>query len=163
MSINKYSAQSAIEFIDGTLVKQIPAIQRIDGVTRSKAHFFEIGKGGKQFAVIVGNADERTGKFDRQQTRVLLEHLPGEISDVEPVEQSEYYNGNSVKRSTSRLSPPQQRSVMVGSETGLRRLLEWYANASVRISPVVPSQVKTTILDSDKFSVFFHAAIRSPS
>ena len=61
MSINKYPAQSAIEFIDGILVKQIPVIQRIDGVNRSKAHFFELGHRGRQFAVIVGNADERTG------------------------------------------------------------------------------------------------------
>lgn len=139
MSINKYPAQSAIEFIDGTLVKQIPAIQRVDGVNRSKAHFFELGNGGKQFAVIVGNADERTGKFDSQQTRILLEDLPGEIVDVEPVEPSNFYNGSSVRRSSSRLAPPQQRSVMVGSETGLRRLLEWYANAPGTTAPVVPA------------------------
>lgn len=129
MSINKYPAQSAIEFIDGTLVKQLPAIQRIDGVSRSKAHFFELGHGGKQFAVIVGNVDERTGKFDSQQTRILLENLPGAIADVEPVQSGDFYNGSSVKRSNSRLAPPKQCSVMVGSESGLRRLLEWYANA----------------------------------
>ena len=141
MSINKYPAQSAIEFIDGILVKQIPAIQRIDGVNRSKAHFFELGHGGKQFAVIVGNADERTGKFDSQQTRVLLEGLPGAIADVEPVESGDYYNGSSVKRSNSRLAPPQQRSVMVGSETGLRRLLEWYANAPTSTESIVAPHI----------------------
>lgn len=137
--MNKYPAQSAIEFIDGILAKQIPAIQRIDGVNRSKAHFFEVGHRGKQFAVIVGNADERTGKFDSQQTRILLESLPTDIPDVEPVAASDYYNGSSVKRSNSRLAPPQQRSVMVGSETGLKRLLEWYANASAAAVPAVPT------------------------
>jgi len=145
MSINKYPAQSAIEFIDGTLVKQIPSIQRIDRVNRSKAHFFELGKGGKQFAVIVGKADELTGKFGIQQTRILLEDLPGAIADIEPVEPSEFYEGSSVTRSKSRLAPPQQRSVRVGSETGLRRLLEWYANAPATAVTVVPVQVKKTV------------------
>ncbi len=132
---------SVIDFMDGILVKRIPLIQRIDGVSRSKAHFFELGKGGKQFAVIVGNADERTGKFDSLQTRVLLEHLPDAIADVEPFDLSDFYNGGSVKRSNSCLSSPQQRSVMVGSETGLKRLLEWYANAPATAMPVAPGQV----------------------
>lgn len=129
MPLNKYPAQSAIDVIDRVLAKQIPAIQRIDGVTRSKAHFFEVGHGGKQFAVIVGNVDERTGKFDSQQTRILLEELPASIPDVEPVPLADFYSGSSVKRSNSRLAPPKQRSVMVGSESGLRRLIEWYASA----------------------------------
>lgn len=146
MSISKYSAQSAIEFIDGILIKQIPAIQRIDAANRSKVHFFEVGRGGKQFAVIVGSPDERTGKFGIQQTRILLEHMPSGIADVEPVEASDFYNGGSVKRSNSRLAPPSQRSVVVGSETGLRRLLEWYANAPDQTEPiVVPSIDKTTV------------------
>jgi len=144
VSIKKYPAQSAIEFIDEVLAKQIPAIQRIDGVTRSKAHFFELGHGGKQFAVIVGNADERTGKFDSQQTRILLEELPGPIPDVETVPLADFYNGSSVKRSNSRLAPPKQRSVMVGSEIGLRRLMEWYASAhSSADSSLVASTKKT--------------------
>ncbi len=137
MAINNYPAQSAIEFIDETLVKQIPAIQRIDEVNRSKAHFFELGNGGKQFAVIVGDQDKQTGKFDKRQTQILLECLPGEMVDVEPVAQEKYYNGASTKRSISRLAPPQQRSVRVGSETGLRNLLEWYANAPAAAAPVV--------------------------
>lgn len=126
MSINKFPAQSAIEFIDGILLKEMPNIQRIDGPKRSKAHFFELGSGGKQFAVIVGNADDVTGKFGSQETRILLEDLPDSIADVESVEISKYYNGLSVKRACSRLAPPTQRSVMVGSGTGLRKLLEWY-------------------------------------
>lgn len=145
MSIDKYPAQSAIEFIDGILVKQLPVIQRIDGVNRSKAQFFELGHEGRQFAVIVGNADEVTGKFDSQQTRILFESLPPDIADAEPVATSNYYNGSSVKRSNSRLAPPQQHSVMVGSEIGLRRLLEWYANAPVTTVPVVPSQVSKIV------------------
>lgn len=126
MSINKFPAQSAIEFLDGILLKEMPNIQRIDGPKRSKSHFFELGSGGKQFAVIVGNADDVTGRFGSQQTRILLEDLPDSMVDVESVEISKYYNGSSVKRACSRLAPPTQRSVMVGSETGLRKLLEWY-------------------------------------
>ena len=139
MAINKLPAQTAIEFIDGILVKELPIIQRIDGPQRSKAHFFELGKGGRQFAVIVGNADDITGKFDSQQTRILLEELPIALPDVEPVELSEYYNGSSVKRSNSRLAPPQQRSVMVGSEFGLRKLFEWYASAVAKPDQVQPT------------------------
>lgn len=141
MSVSKYPAQAAIEFIDEVLSKQIPLIQRIDGVTRSKAHFFELGRGGKQFAVIVGNADERTGKFDSQQTRILLEDLPDSLTDVEPLPLEDFYNGSSVKRSNSRLAPPQQRSVIVGSEDGLRRLLEWYSSSD---SSAKSSQVTNT-------------------
>lgn len=143
MSISKYPAQSAIEFIDGTLVKQLPAIQRIDGKDRSKAHLFELGKGGKQFAVIVGDKHKDTGKFGIQQTRILLETQPVEIPDVMPIDPSDFYNGSRIaNQSDSRLAAPKQCSVMVGSEAGLRRLLEWYANAPTSTESIVAPQVK---------------------
>ena len=130
MSVNKYPAQSAIEFIDGTLIKKLPEIQRIDAADRSKVHLFELGKGGKQFAVIVGDMNKATGKFGAQQTRILLEALPGILQDVMPLESSDFYNGSRIAtQSDSRLTAPKQHSVMVGSEAGLRRLLEWYSNA----------------------------------
>jgi len=144
--MNKYPAQSAIEFIDGTLIKQLPVIQRIDAADRSKAHLFELGKGGKQFAVIVGDMNKATGKFGTQQTRILLEALPGTLQDVISLEPSDFYNGSRIAtQSDSRLAAPKQHSVMVGSETGLRRLLEWYSNAPATAVTVVPVQVKKKV------------------
>lgn len=127
--MNKLAAQAAIDFIDNVLNVEIPSIQRIDGRERSKAHFFELGPNGKQFAVVVGKLDGSKG-FDAQQTRVLLEELPPDLADVEPVGASDYYNGETVTRTFSRLAPPKQRSVLVGSETGLRQLLNWYSSAT---------------------------------
>jgi len=142
VSINKYPAQSAIDFIDGTLVKQIPAIQRIDGKDRSKAHLFELGGGGKQFAVIVGDKNKDTGKFGIQQTRILLETQPVELPDVTAFEPSDFYNGSRIaNQSDSRLAAPKQFSVMVGSETGLRRLLEWYANAPAETEAIAAPHI----------------------
>lgn len=140
MSISKLSAQATIQFVDETLAQEMPEILRIDSPTRSKAHFYEIGKSGKQFAVIVGDANKQTGKFEIQQTRVLLEEMPGSMPDVEPVEIADYYEGSSVHRSNSRLAPPQQRSVLVSSQSGLRRLLEWYANTRTTIAANLPIQ-----------------------
>lgn len=142
--MNTLAAQAAIDFVDNVLRAEIPDIQRIDGRDRSKAHFFEIGHGGKQFAIVVGDLDDSTRRFDAQQTRVLLEHSPPELPDVEPLAAGNFYNGNSVKRSNSRLAPPKQLSAMVGSETGLRHLLSWYSSAPA-IQSRAPSQtpVKT--------------------
>ena len=146
MSMNKYPAQSAIEFIDRTLIKQLPMIQRIDAFDRSKAHLFELGKGGRQFAVIVGDMNKATGKFGAQQTRILLEALPGTLQDVIALEHSDFYNGSRIAtQSDSRLAAPKQHSVLVGSETGLRRLLEWYSNAPATDATVVPGQFKKTV------------------
>jgi 5-methylcytosine-specific restriction protein B len=143
VSINKYPAQSAIEFIDGTLVKKIPVIQRIDEVDRSKVHLFELGKGGKQFAVIVGDLNKVTGKFGAQQTRILLETSPGTLPDVMALGPSDFYNGSRIAtQSDSRLAAPKQCSVMVGSETGLRQLLEWYSNAPNATVTGAQAQVK---------------------
>lgn len=138
--MNTLAAQAAIDFVDNVLRAEIPDIQRIDGRDRSKAHFFEIGQGGKQFAIVVGNLDDSTQRFDAQQTRVLLEHSPPELPDVEPLAAGNYYNGSSVKRSNSRLAPPKQLSAMVGSETGLRHLLSWYSSAPA-IQSRAPSQM----------------------
>ena len=127
--MNKLAAQAAIDFIDTTLQAEIPILRRIDERKRSKAHLFELGPSGKQFAVIVGNFDPTKGKFDLQQTRVLLECAPPDLPDVEAMPANDYYNGGSVKkRSNSRLAPPRQWSVLVGSETGLRSLLGWYSS-----------------------------------
>lgn len=127
--MNKLPVQKALDLVYGTLVRELP-FSPLDKSARSKAHFFEVGKGGKQFAVVVGDADKSTGKYAKLQTRILLEELPNEISDVEKVPISNYYIGGTVNRSFSRLAPPHQRSVLVSSETGLRHLLEWYTNST---------------------------------
>jgi 5-methylcytosine-specific restriction protein B len=151
VSINKYPAQSAIEFIDGILVNQIPAIQRIDGTGRSKVHLFELGKGGKQFAVIVGDISKDTGKFGAQQTRILLETQPVELPDVMALEPSDFYNGSRIaNQSDSRLAAPKQCSVMVSSETGVRRLLEWYANAPASTESIVAPHINKIAAHQNK-------------
>lgn len=134
------AAQDAVDFIDNVLKLELPIVMRIDDRERSKAHFFEVGANGKQFAVIVGNLDDSTRRFDAQQTRVLLEESPPEFIDIERRVAGDFYNGSSVKRSSSRLAPPGQWSVMVGSESGLRQLLKWYASTAT-IQPSTLNQV----------------------
>ncbi|MHB1408391.1 MAG: AAA family ATPase [Acidovorax defluvii] len=141
--MNKLAAQAAIDFIDTTLQAEIPILRRIDERERSKAHLFELGPSGKQFAVIVGNFDPTKGKFDLQQTRVLLECAPPDLPDVEAMPANDYYNGGSVKRSNSRLAPPRQWSVLVGSETGLRSLLGWYSSTPA-VLPRAPDPMSMT-------------------
>jgi len=124
MASNNFPVQQALKVIDGPLANEL-RFERIEGTERTKAHFFKLAADGRQFAVIVGARDESTGRFPTQQTRVLLEKGPGLMPDVEPI--PALYNGATVQRSFSRLRPPNQFSVLVASETGLRRLLEWYA------------------------------------
>lgn len=127
MSVEKLGVQRAIDLIEEYRTDSY-RFNRLDRRDRSKAHFFEVGRGGKQFALIVGDADKISGQFNRLQTRILLEELPGEIPGIENVPAREYYNGASVNRTLSRLAPPHQCSVLVSSETGLLRLLDWYTN-----------------------------------
>lgn len=145
-------AQAAIDFIDDVLISEIPVIQRLDARERSKVHFFELGPNGKQFAVVVGDFDAQTQRFNEKKTRVLLEEAPPNIADVEPVPEAAYYNGGSVKRSFSRLAPPTQRSVLVGSEAGLRELLRWYLSSPV-VPPSVPRPEPVSSSSMKEFSV----------
>lgn len=130
MTLEKFPVQRALDLIDGVLVHEL-SLTRKDSPTRSKTHFFEVKNGGRQFAVVVGDPDEG-GKYLAQQTRILLEEVPGPMSDIEVVPELEYFNGSSVHRSFSKLVPPAQRSVLVGSEAALRRLLEWYAQSATQ-------------------------------
>lgn len=129
MPIEKMPVQKAIDLIDGPLAKEL-GIRRLDEVSRTKAHFFEIGTHGRQFAVVVNDLDKDTGTFTAQQTRVLLEFSPNSIQDTEIGPADDYYNGGSVDRTKSRLKPPRQHSVYVGSEEALQSLLKWYAGAN---------------------------------
>lgn len=147
-------AQAAIDLIDNVLTDELPCIQRMDGRERSKAHFFELGPRGKQFAVVVGDLDETTRRFDAQQTRVLLEALPPELPGVEPRDANDFYNGSAVTRRTSRLAPPRQFSVMVSSENGLRQLLRWYAaNMTVPMSQSMPTSISVPVPPTKELSV----------
>ena len=145
--LTKLPVQKALDLIDGTLIKQLP-FNRIDESNRSKVHFFKVERGGKQFAVVVNDPDESSGKYKLQQTRILLEELPPDIPEVEAIPVSDYYNGGTVKRSFSKLAPPNQRSVLVGSETGLRSLLEWYTNSTAAIVSVTP--ISTTAVNNPR-------------
>lgn len=127
MPISKFPVQQALDLIDGTLIKQLP-FSRIDGATRSKTHFFEAGTGGKQFAVVVGDTDNKSGKYKLKQTRIILEERPDEILDVQNLPIDKSWKGSSAKRRFSRLKPPKQHSVLVSSEAGLRSLLKWYTS-----------------------------------
>jgi 5-methylcytosine-specific restriction protein B len=144
MPTNKLPVQRALSLIDKTLSHEL-AFSRIDDQSRSKAHLFELSKGGKQFALLVGDAND-DGTFPLQQTRLLLESVPTNLPDVEVVPPGDYYNGSSAKRSFSRLAPPSQRSVLVGSEAALRALLEWYStdNSANQEMTTLPHPSNTT-------------------
>ncbi len=162
MPISKFPVQQALDFIDGTLIKQLP-FSRIDEATRSKTHFFKAEIGGKQFAVVVGDVDAESGKYRLKQTRILLEEPPDKLLDVQNLPIDKPWKGSSAKRSFSQLSPPKQHSVLVGSEAGLRSLLEWYTGkngvtdtASPNVRSAHPSSIQsvettasTTELDDD--------------
>ena len=126
---SKYPAYLALQLLDGDLASKLP-IERIDPKTRSKAHFFRVTTSGKQFALLVGDFDTLKNRFDRDDSRVLLEDLPPSIEGVVPVPIGDYYNGGTVRRTFSRLAPPTQRSVYVESESAFRRLMGWYSTHS---------------------------------
>ncbi|HTF19374.1 MAG TPA: DUF3883 domain-containing protein [Chryseolinea sp.] len=161
MPISKFPVQQALDFIDGTLINEL-LFSRIDKATRSKTHFFEAGTGGKQFAVVVGDVDNKSGKYKPKQTRIFLEEPPDEILDVQNLPIDKPWRGGSAERGFSRLKPPKQHSVLVSSEAGLRSLLKWYTStngvadiASPNVHsahpPSIPSpEITTPTLELDK-------------
>lgn len=146
MTLEKFPVQRALDLIDGVLVHEL-SLTRKDPPTRSKTHFFEVKNGGRQFAVVVGDPDE-SGKYLAQQTRIILEEVPGPMSEIEVFPELEYFNGSSVHRSFSKLVPPAQRSVLVGSEAALRRLLEWYAQPATQSADSSKTPSKNTVQDT---------------
>lgn len=133
MGIASLPARRAVDLIDGGLSAEL-SLKRIDPPTRTKAQFFEAAD-GRQFAVITGDLD-KSFKSVLLQTRILLEQQPPDFPDVETVPDA--YQGSSVQRSTSRLPPGKQHSVLVGSEKALHAILSWYARAED--STQVPAQ-----------------------
>jgi 5-methylcytosine-specific restriction endonuclease McrBC GTP-binding regulatory subunit McrB len=141
---NKMPASKALRIIDEELIQR-GAFERIDKSDRTKAQFFSVAPTGKQFAVIVGEIDEDTGEPTAQQTRIIFEEYPPEIEGIERIPVQEYYNGSSVTRNNSRLVPPKQFSVLVGSERALKRILDWYVGASTNIEKKSSLAIKTTL------------------
>lgn len=126
----KYSANDALGVIDGPLSRELN-IHRFDAKTRTKAQLFGVnGPLGKQFGIVLGDTDVRTGHHPAQQTRILLEHcsVPAMVG-VEPMHKP--YNGSRIKTNQdSRIAAPNQVSFLVADESALARLLRWYANVA---------------------------------
>jgi hypothetical protein len=122
----KYNVNSALAVVDGTLATDL-AIHRFDEPTRTKTHLFSVnGSLGRQFAIIVGDLDKKTGRFKNNRTRIVLEQCEVPVLDyVEPM--LENAGSHRLAQSDSKLIPPNQTSVLVTDESALKRLLRWYA------------------------------------
>jgi hypothetical protein len=124
---HKYAANEALKVIDGSLANEL-SIHRFNKKTRTKAQLFAVnGAIGRQFGIVVGDTDVKTGHHLAQQTRILLERcdLP-RINGVEQLDKP--YNGSRIKTgSDCKIAAPNQVSVLVADETALKCLLRWYA------------------------------------
>lgn len=140
-----YPARRALELIDGTLATQL-AIKRIDGPERTKAQFFETTE-GRQFAVITGDLD-KASKPTVLQTRILFEEQPPEIANVARC--TDFYVGNSVNRSFSKLAPPHQHSVLVSGDAALEGVLSWYADRTSQEPRSTSDQPAAQVLNSQR-------------
>lgn len=123
--MKKLPAQTALNLLDSQFEGEGKPLKRLDLKDRTKAQFFEVKSTKRQLALVVGDL-RPDGKWKPQQTRILVEEAPVDLTDVEPLPLHDYFEGGIAKRAFSRLAPPRQRSVLVASETGLRNLLSWY-------------------------------------
>lgn len=123
----KYAANEALKVIDGPLADEL-GIHRFNEKTRSKAQLFSVkGMLGRQFGIVLGNTDAKTGHHPAQQTRILLERcqLPN-LDGIEVMDKP--YNGSRIKTgSDCKIAAPNQTSLLVADEAALKRLLRWYA------------------------------------
>ena len=77
VKLAKYNVNAALAVVDGTLATDL-AIHRFDEPTRTKAYLFSVnGALGRQFAIIVGELEKKTGRFKYKRTRIVLEQLRG--------------------------------------------------------------------------------------
>ncbi len=123
----KYAANEALKVIDGPLANEL-SIHRFNEKTRSKAQLFAVnGTIGRQFGIVLGNTDVKTGHHPAQQTRILLDRC--DLPRLEGVERMDKpYNGSRIKTgSDCKIAAPNQLSVLVADETALKCLLRWYA------------------------------------
>ena len=122
----KYHSDDALKVINGELSAEL-GVHQFNDENRSKAHLFAVnGALGRQFAIVLGDFDEETGRYARQQTRLVLERCSVPPMDgVEPI--NEPYKSSRLKNHDSKIAPPDQTSVFVQDELALKRLLRWYA------------------------------------
>ena len=122
----KYHSDDALKVINGPLTKEL-SIHLFNDEVRSKAHLFAVnGTLGRQFAIVLGDFKKETGRYARQQTRIVLERCDvPPLAGVELI--NEPYKSSRLKNQDSKISPPNQSSVFVQDELALKRLLRWYA------------------------------------
>jgi len=129
MAYSKMPASKALKIIDKELLQR-GTFERIDKSDRTKAQFFRIVPGGKQFAVIVDKINENTGEPSALQTRIIFEEYPPEIEGIKRIPRDVQLEGGVYKRSFSKLAPPDQFSVLISSEKALQQILDWYTGIS---------------------------------
>lgn len=125
-----YPAHEALQVIDGALAAEL-GIHRFDTPNRSKAQLFAMGgPRGRQFAIVLGNTDVKTGYHPAKQARLLFERCELPIlSGIEVC--AEPYQGSRIrKQQDSRLVSPNQVSCLIADETSMVALLRWYAGRS---------------------------------
>jgi hypothetical protein len=125
----KFATNDALKIIDGPLSRELP-IHRFDKLERTKVHLFGMGgPSGRQFAIVLGNTDAKTGHHPAQQTRILLERC--DLPSLEGVQrQDRSYKGHRIaKQGDSNLAAPNQVSCLVADEASLTRLLRWYGHS----------------------------------
>lgn len=122
----KYHSDDALRVINGPLMTEL-SIHAFNDENRSKAHLFAVnGARGRQFAIVLGDFDKRTGRYERQQTRFVLERCVVPLLEgVELIDGP--YKSRRLKNQDSKIAPPNQSSVFVQDELALKRLLRWYA------------------------------------
>jgi hypothetical protein len=122
----KYHSDDALKVINGPLMTEL-SIHSFNDDSRSKAHLFAVkGARGSQFAIVLGDFDKSAGRYERQQTRIVLECcvVPW-LEGVDLIDGP--YKSSRLKNQDSKISPPNQSSVFVHDELALKRLLRWYA------------------------------------
>lgn len=124
----KYHSDDALKVINGPLTTEL-SIHAFNDENRSKAHLFAVrGPRGRQFAIVLGDLDKCSGRYKREQTRIVLEKCA--VPSLEGVELIDGpYKSRRLMNLDSKIAPPNQNSVFVHDELALKRLLRWYAEA----------------------------------
>ncbi len=141
---SKMPASKTLKIIDEELIKR-GTFERIDEADRTKAQFFRIISNGKQFAITVDKIDENTGEPSAQQTRFLFEEYPPEIEGVIRIPRDDQLMGGVYKRSFSHLAPPDQFSVLIGSDSALRQVLDWCTGIHIKLDHKSTLKIETSL------------------
>lgn len=124
----KFPARNALAVIQGLMSAGLGLRRYPDGRT-SKVFLYGIGlKSDRQFALLIGDKDKKTGEFSAKSTRLLFE--PCDLPLLPGIERcASARHGSRGTQSDSRLAPPNQVSCLVADEHTLVSLLRWYAGA----------------------------------